>query len=77
MKLLNQVQAADMLGMSISWMERKRWEGGGPKYIKIKHAVRYRKEDLEEWINERLRSSTSECQRDCSSCPMREFCDGK
>ena len=73
-KLYNEVEAADMLNMSIAWMQRMRWSGNGPPFVKIGHAVRYRPEDIQDWINERLRTSTSDCQRDCSTCPLREFC---
>lgn len=59
-QLLNEIQAARMLGMSPAWVQRKRWSGGGPPFIKIDHAVRYRLEDLEEWINSRVRTSTSD-----------------
>lgn len=58
--LLNEVQVAKMLGMSPAWMQRKRWEGGGPPYIKIDHAVRYREEDVKDWIDARVRTSTSD-----------------
>jgi len=58
--LMNEQQAAIFLGMSISWMQRTRWEGGGPPYVKINHAVRYRQNDLEKWIEGRLQNSTSE-----------------
>ena len=64
--LLNEQQAAIFLGMSISWVQRTRWEGGGPPYVKINHAVRYRQSDLEEWIEGRLQNSTSENNRGCN-----------
>jgi len=58
--LMNEQQAAIFLGMSISWMQRTRWEGGGPPFVKMNHAVRYRQTDLEKWIEDRLQNSTSE-----------------
>ena len=57
--LLPERDAAKILGMSISWMQRSRWDGSGPPFIKINHAVRYRLSDLEKWIASRLQNSTS------------------
>jgi len=54
------VAAARYLGMSKSTLEKLRVFGGGPKYLKLRHLVRYRPQDLDEWMNARLMSSTSE-----------------
>ena len=32
--LLHETQAAKLLGISPAWLQRKRWEGDGPVYIK-------------------------------------------
>ena len=53
-------EAAEYLGMSLSWMQRSRWDGSGPPFVKLNHAVRYRQSDLEAWIEARLQRSTSE-----------------
>jgi predicted DNA-binding transcriptional regulator AlpA len=52
--------AARYLGMSTSTLEKLRVFGGGPQYLKLRHLVRYRHQDLDAWMNERLMSSTSE-----------------
>ena len=52
--------AASYLGMSKSTLEKLRVFGGGPKYLKLGHLVRYRPQDLDEWMSERLIGSTSE-----------------
>jgi predicted DNA-binding transcriptional regulator AlpA len=49
-RLLNEVEAAKMLRMSIAWMQWKRWKGGGPRFVKYDRAVRYRESDLLAWI---------------------------
>jgi predicted DNA-binding transcriptional regulator AlpA len=63
-ELLNEKQVAEIIGMSVFWLRRKRWEGGGIKYIKLgtasRGAVRYRKCDVEVYITERVRKSTSD-----------------
>tara|TARA_B100001179_G_C18598094_1_gene408338 strand:+ start:1996 stop:2187 length:192 start_codon:yes stop_codon:yes gene_type:complete len=58
--LIHETEAAKYLGMSISWMQRSRWDGSGPPFVKLNHAVRYRKSDLDSWIEARLQRSTSD-----------------
>jgi hypothetical protein len=58
--LLTQDQAAELLKLSVRTMERLRCSGGGPKFLKIMHSVRYRQGDLEAWIASRVVGSTSE-----------------
>lgn len=60
MNLLNEVQAAEKLGLSVHWMRRARWAGNGPEYIKIQGAVRYRPESIDRFIDSRARRSTSD-----------------
>ena len=48
--LLTQDEAAELLKLSVRTMERLRVGGGGPKFLKIMHSVRYRQGDLEAWI---------------------------
>ena len=54
------VQAANYLGLSKSTTEKLRHFGGGPKYLKIGHSVRYRQHDLDAWLDDRLIESTSQ-----------------
>ncbi len=58
--LLTEQDAAPILGMSIAWLQRKRWEGGGPPYVKFDRAVRYRESDLNAWIEARICRNTSD-----------------
>jgi hypothetical protein len=43
-----------MLGVSTAWLERKRWEGRPPAYVRVGgpngRAVRYRESDLLNYI---------------------------
>lgn len=57
--LLTPAEAASWLGMSKSWLAKSRLNGEGPPYLKIGRAVRYRHDDLELWLSERHRRSTS------------------
>jgi len=60
--LINEKEMAQMIGMSVHWLRRKRWSGGGIPYVKMSDggAVRYRREDGEKYVNGRLCRSTSE-----------------
>lgn len=59
--LLTEVQAARRLGMSVRWIQASRVTGDGPPFIRIsRRAIRYRTGDLEQWVQERVRHSTSE-----------------
>lgn len=54
-QLLRDPQAADFLNVSIAWLQRQRWLGTGPCYIKVgARAVRYRKDDLDAWVSANL-----------------------
>ena len=57
---LDTLAAARYMGMSKSTLEKLRVFGGGPNFLKLRHLVRYRVQDLDEWMNARLVSSTSE-----------------
>ncbi len=63
MHLLNQREASAFLRLSERTLERLRLTGGGPRFAKAGRRVVYRVEDLEAWITERLRHSTSEGSR--------------
>lgn len=52
--------AAAYMGLSRSTLEKLRVYGGGPRYLKLRRLVRYRPEDLDKWMADRVVSSTSE-----------------
>ena len=58
--ILNTIEAARYLGLSKPTLERFRTLGGGPKYAKLGSSVRYRKADLDAWLESRLVRSTSQ-----------------
>lgn len=51
--------AARYTGLSISSLEKLRLTGGGPKYIKLGRTVVYDPGDLDVWLSDHRRSSTS------------------
>lgn len=59
--LLDERQAAEILGLSVRFLQNRRYVGGGPPYVKISaRAVRYRPSDLERWVEKHLQLSTAE-----------------
>ena len=59
--LVRQEEAARILDLTPRALEAWRHKGGGPRYIRISaRCVRYRRADLQAWIAERERYSTSQ-----------------
>jgi hypothetical protein len=51
--LLTEKRAAELLGVSVSWLQKGRCYGYGPPFIRLtspRGAIRYRLRDLEEYI---------------------------
>jgi predicted site-specific integrase-resolvase len=55
---LNQINLADRWNISHRTLERWRWTGEGPPYIKLGGRVVYRLEDIERFESEQLRAGT-------------------
>jgi len=56
-------KAAEYLGLRDTTLEAWRCRGGGPVFLKLGKAVRYRKEDLDKFLDARARTSTSEASK--------------
>jgi excisionase family DNA binding protein len=52
-------EAAKILGLSKSTLEKARLYGGGPPFLKLGRLVKYRPADLDDWLNARLMATTS------------------
>jgi predicted DNA-binding transcriptional regulator AlpA len=60
-RVLRTPGAAEYVGLSDSTLEKFRLTGDGPKFVRIGvRAVGYRIEDLDAWLAERVRRSTSD-----------------
>ena len=59
-QLIDQKTAAKSLGISVRTLERFRLAGTGPRYVRLGRLVRYRQQDLVDFVDRNLRSSTSE-----------------
>ncbi len=62
--LWTEKETAACIRMSVHWLRRKRWSGGGIPFIKLSAgqggAVRYRQEDVEDFVASRVSRSTSQ-----------------
>ena len=47
--LINEYEAAQLLGLSVSTLRNWRFAGVGPKYYKVGRAVRYDRNDLRQF----------------------------
>ncbi len=60
-QLLRQEEVAKILNLSPRTLEAWRHRGGGPRYILLTpRCVRYKKSDLNQFLAERVRTSTSD-----------------
>ena len=51
--------AAAEYGGSVHTWNKWRVTGGGPRYTTLGRLVRYRRQDIEDWLESRIRLSTS------------------
>jgi hypothetical protein len=58
--LLTQSECAELLRLSPRTLERLRGEGTGPRFLRIRHSIRYRPADVEAWQASLVVRSTSE-----------------
>ena len=58
--LLEQDEAAGLIRHSPRTLERKRWDGTGPPFLKIGRKILYDREDLLAWARSHRRTSTSD-----------------
>ncbi len=60
-QLLRQKEVAQILNLSPRTLEAWRHRGGGPRYLLLTpRCVRYKKSDLNQFMEERVRTSTSD-----------------
>ncbi len=57
---MTEVQACELLSVSARTLQAWRLRGGGPAYVKIGKAVRYKRRDVSEWLKANTIASTSQ-----------------
>ena len=62
---LTTAQAARYVSMSVQYLEiaRHRADGSGPEFIKLPRAVRYRRADLDRWMDSHRKSGGEPMKR--------------
>ena len=59
--LLNESQVAKILQLTPRALQRWRLEGRGPRFVRLsRRCIRYKREDICQWIENRIRVSTSD-----------------
>lgn len=56
-------EVADTLGIKKNTLALWRMKGFGPKYYKLGRSVRYKKADVEDWIDENISQSTAKTKK--------------
>ena len=59
-QLMTETETARLLGLKVATLRRWRWAGKGPRFLKLGGAVRYDPADLEAFIEQSRRRSTSD-----------------
>jgi len=59
--LLTEQQAASLLNVNPRTMQKWRIQGGGPRFVRMsRRCIRYWPKDIRDWVQNRIKSSTSE-----------------
>jgi hypothetical protein len=59
--LINEHEAGEFVGVGVRAMQAWRQRGGGPRFIHISaRCIRYRRADLRDWADAKLRANTAE-----------------
>jgi len=59
--LLNERQAAEIIGTTPRFLQQRRQAGTGPRFLRLSHrCVRYRQSDIDAWLDGLSKRSTSE-----------------
>jgi len=58
--VLNTEEAAKILKVKVATLEQWRWNGKGPRFLKLGRAVRYRQEDLAAFMEGNTCTSTAQ-----------------
>jgi predicted site-specific integrase-resolvase len=60
MELMRETEAARLLGLSARTLQKWRWSGKGPEFLRLNGAVRYNRADLLRFVSLARRTSTSD-----------------
>jgi excisionase family DNA binding protein len=60
--ILTETEASTVLSVSVRTLQAWRLRGGGPKYLKFGRSVRYRRDELQAFIEAASRAHTSQTE---------------
>ncbi len=61
LRLLSEKELSQATGFSVRTLQSWRGRGGGPPFIRVSpRCIRYRRSEVEAWLEERARRSTSD-----------------
>jgi hypothetical protein len=69
-ELLTQDQTAEPLRLSGRTLERHRVAGTGPRFVRLRRRILYRREHIDEWITLCTRHSTSDAAVGNATAPL-------
>ncbi len=59
--LLNEREVARIIGTTPRFLQQRRQAGTGPRFLRLSHrCVRYRKSDIDAWLDSLARDSSSD-----------------
>ena len=58
--IVDPAKAGKYVGLSVQYLAKLRCYGCDPAFLKLGRRVRYRKADIDSWLNEQIRTSTSQ-----------------
>ena len=64
-RLLTPREVGSLLGLDHTTLRNWRWLGKGPRFIKIGHLVRYKLSEVNIFINDQSKASTSDNNESC------------
>lgn len=62
--LFDERALAETLSVSVKAIQSWRYKGGGPKFVRLGRAVRYRPEDVEVWLVANTFATTTDADRE-------------
>lgn len=51
-EVMDEFALADFLGLTVATLRKWRWLRSGPKFVKVGRLIRYRKTDIDEWLDQ-------------------------
>ena len=60
--LMNETKASEIVGFTTATLRKRRWQGLPPRFLKVGSKVYYDLDDLQNFLESCVRTSTSQCE---------------